>query len=225
MLASESNSSPDRVPDSAKMNAVRAASLRSNGNGRVAAACLALAAALALAQEDDAGHFEVRSASTMLVGNVYYLDARVEMRLSADAQAALASGFTLTTRFEIEILNRRPLWMDTEAARLTQLYELRYDALTERYVVRNVNSGDQRSFASPFAALEYLGTLERLPLIDAALLGPGNEYDIRTRMLLDTEQLPGPLRLLAFWRRDWSLGSEWYRWQLASDCRNPPTPR
>jgi hypothetical protein len=218
MLAWESHSSLDRcVPDSAQMNAVRAAWARSNGKGRVAAICFALAAALALAQEDDSGRFEVRSASTALAGNVYYLDARVEMRLSADARAALASGFTLTIRFEIEILNRRPLWMDTEAARLTQVYELRYDALTELYIVRNVNSGEQQSFASPFAALEHLGRLDRLPVIDAALLGPGHDYDIRTRMVLDTEQLPGPLRLLAFWRRDWSLGSEWYRWQLASD--------
>jgi len=37
------------------------------------------------------------------------------------------------------------------------------------------------------------------------------------RAVLDTERLPGPLRLLAFWRRDWSLGSEWYRWPLADE--------
>jgi Domain of unknown function (DUF4390) len=34
---------------------------------------------------------------------------------------------------------------------------------------------------------------------------------------LDQEQFPGPLRLLAFWRRDWSIASEWYRWRLQNE--------
>jgi len=151
----------------------------------------------AYAQDDDAGHFEYR--------------------VSTDARAALESGLTLTIRLEIEILNRRTLWVDTEIAALTQLYALEYHALTERYIVRNLNSGDQASFATLFAALNFLGRIDKLPIIDAGLLEPERSYDIRVRALLDTEQLPGPLRLLAFWRRDWSLGSEWYRWRLAGD--------
>jgi hypothetical protein len=174
-------------------------------------------AAVAGAQEEDPGLFEVRSASTALSGNVYYLTARLDYRLSSEARAALESGLTLTIRVEIEILNRRALWMDTEAARLTQTFELEYHALTERHVVRNLNREAQESFSTLYAALESLGTIERLPLIDTAVLEADRGYDIRIRALLDTEQLPGPLRLLAFWRRDWSLASEWYRWQLVSD--------
>lgn len=198
------------------MNAVRVAS-RSVRAARVAAIWLAFGAAQSLAQEDDPGHFEVRSARTTLMGNVYYLDGRVDLRLSTDARSALASGFTLTIRVEIEILNQRPFWLDTEAARLTQIYELAYDALTERYIVHNVNGGERESFASPDGALERIGMVDHLPLIDSAVLEPDRGYDIRARVLLDTEQLPGPLHLLAFWRRDWSLGSEWYRWQLAGE--------
>ena len=54
-----------------------------------------------------------------------------------------------------------------------------------------------------------------LPLIDAALLDPEQTYDVRIRALLSTEDFPGPLRFLAFWRPDWSISSDWYRWQLA----------
>jgi hypothetical protein len=143
------------------------------------------------------------------------LNAFLEYRLSTDARAALESGLALTIRLEIEILNRRAAWMDTEVASLTQLYQLEYHALTERYLVRNTNRGDQTSFANLSAALNYLGRVENLPVIDAALLDSERSYDIRVRALLDTEQLPGPLRLLAFWRRDWSLASEWHRWRLA----------
>ena len=169
------------------------------------------------AQEEDPGYFEVRSASVALAGNVYFLNARLEYRLSTEARAALESGVPLTIRLEIEILNRRPFWMDTETAGLIQRYQLEYHALTERYIVRNLNLDDQASFATLFAALNDLGRVDDLPVIDAAVLDPDRGYDIRIRALLDTEQLPGPLRLLAFWRRDWSLGSEWYRWPLADD--------
>lgn len=218
MLASENQPCLDhRVPDSAQMKAVSVAGGRSGRAARAAGMCLSIVAALALPQDDDPGHFQVSSARATLMGNVYYLDGRVELRLSTDARAALTSGFTLTIRLEIEILNQRPFWLDTETAALTQIYELAYDALTERYVVRNVNGGERQSFGSEEAALERIGTVEHLPVIDATLLQPDRGYDIRARVLLDTEQLPGPLHLLAFWRRDWSLGSEWYRWQLADE--------
>jgi hypothetical protein len=217
MLASENSPCLDhRVPDSAQMKAVSVAGRRSRG-ARVVGLCFAIAAALALAQDDDPGHFQVSFARAMLMGNVYDLDGRVELRLSTDARAALTSGFTLTIRLEIEILNQRPFWLDTEAATLTQVYELAYDALTERYVVHNVNAGERQSFSSEEAALEWIGTVQHLPVIDSALLERDRGYDIRARVLLDTEQLPGPLHLLAFWRRDWSLGSEWYRWPLADE--------
>ena len=62
--------------------------------------------------------------------------------------------------------------------------------------------------------LNYLGRITELPLIDAALLDPEETYDIRIRSLLSTEDFPSLLRFLAFWRRDWSLRSDWFRWQL-----------
>jgi hypothetical protein len=68
-----------------------------------------------------------------------------------------------------------------------------------------------------FAALEFIGRVERLPLIDAAVLTDGRGYYVRLRTVLDEEQFPGPLRLLAFWRRDWSIASDWYRWPLLSE--------
>ena len=78
----------------------------------------------------------------------------------------------------------------------------------------NLNSGEQSSFATLFSALNFLGRVTELPLIDAALLDSDAAYDIRIRAVLSTDDIPGPLRLLAFWRRDWSLESEWYTWQL-----------
>ncbi|MFP6829390.1 MAG: DUF4390 domain-containing protein [Gammaproteobacteria bacterium] len=179
-----------------------------------AVAVLALSVQQSAQAQDDPGRFEIRSASVELRSGVYYLDAWVEYRLSTEARAALDAGVALTLDTEVEFLRSRRFWFDDKEANLRQGYELQYHALSERYLVLNLNSGEQSSFATLFSALNSLGRITELPLIDAALLDSDATYDIRIRALLSTEDIPGPLRLLAFWRRDWSLGSEWYIWQL-----------
>jgi hypothetical protein len=166
---------------------------------------------------DDPGHFEVRQASVELVEGVYFLDASIAFRLSTEARTALQSGVPLTIRFDVELIHGRRFWFDNDVATLRQLFQLEYHALSERYIVQNLNSGNQDSFGTLFAALSFLGRVEHLPFIDEAILEGDRDYDVRLRAVLDVEQFPGPLRLLAFWRRDWSLASEWYRWPLQSD--------
>ena len=168
----------------------------------------------AAGQEEDPGRFEVRSASVELQGGVYYLDAWLEYRLSTEAREALEAGVSLAIEIEVEFLRTRRFWFDDSAASLRQTYDLEYHALSERYLVGNRNTGEQSSFANLFSALNFLGRLNELPLIDAALLDPEESYEIRVRTVLSTEDFPGPLRLLTFWRRDWSLRSEWYTWPL-----------
>ena len=164
--------------------------------------------------QTDPGQFEVRSASTDFHSGVCFLNARVEYRLSSEARDALDSGVTLAIQLDVEVLERRRFWLDSENAGLEQLYQLERDALSERYIVRNLNSGEQLSFATLFSALNYLGRINNLPVIDVALLDNDEQYDMRIRVGLNTEDFPGPLRFLSFMRRKWSLKSDWYRWEL-----------
>ena len=175
---------------------------------------LGLVARPAAAQDDDPGRFEVRTASVELQDGIYYLDAWLEYRLSTEAREALESGVPLTIEIEVEFLRSRRFWLDETEANLLQTYELQYHALSERYLVLNSNAGEQTSFANLFSALNFLGRVNALPLIDQALLEPGETHEIRVRTILSTEDFPGPLRLLTFWRRDWDLRSEWYTWPL-----------
>jgi len=166
---------------------------------------------------DDPGFFQVRSAIAELRDGVYYLNAVIGYRLSTEATDALHSGVPLGIRLDIEIIHPRRWWFDDDSVALRQSYQLDYHAISERYIVLNANSGEQISFASLFSALEYIGRIERLPLIDSAVLADDRGYYVRLRASLDQEQFPGPLRLLAFWRRDWAIASEWYRWPLRSE--------
>ena len=160
------------------------------------------------------GYFEVRSAATRLVGGVHTLDARLQLVLSNEALEALSSGVALRINLQMEVIRERRFYLDANDAELTIRYELEYRPLSQRYLVRNVSSGDQDSFATLYSALNNLGRVQGLPVIDDALLEADKNYRIRLRALLSTRQYPAPLRLLFFWRDQWQLTSEWFEWSL-----------
>ena len=177
---------------------------------------LVVATGAGIAQEsiDREGYFEVRSASTEPVDGVYTLDARLQLVLSSEALAALESGVTLTIELQLQVIRQRRWYLDDVEAELAVRYELEYRPLTQRYIVRNLNSSDQDSFATLYSALNSLGRVQGLPIIDDALLVPDRPYRVRLRAMLNTEQYPATLRLLFFWRGEWQLQSEWFEWPL-----------
>lgn len=170
--------------------------------------------ALAQSGGSEQGFFDVRSASTSVVDDVQELDARLQLVLSSDALSALNSGVPLTIDLNLEVIRVRRFMPDATEAELNLQYELEYRPLSQRYIVRNLNSGDQDSFATLYSALNNLGRVQRLPIIDNSLLDPNAEYRIRLQALLSTSSYPAVLRLLFFWRGDWQIKSDWYEWRL-----------
>jgi hypothetical protein len=160
------------------------------------------------------GRFEVRSAAARLSDGVHYVDARIDYRLSDKALEALENGVVLTIRLQIEVIRIRAFLPDALIAELQQDSTLSYEALTQRYVVRNINSGQQASYATLFSALSSLGRVNGLPVIDAALLDADARHRMRLRVVLDQDTLPGPLRLIAFWSSGFRLASDWYGWTI-----------
>ncbi len=160
------------------------------------------------------GYFEVRSASTQVLDGVHTLDARLQLVLSSEALAALESGVTLTIELQMQVIRVRRFITDAVEAELAVRYELEYSPVSQRYIVRNVNSGDQDSFATLYSALNSLGRVQGLPVIDDAVLSAEPTYRVRLRAMLNTERYPVALRVLFFWRGQWQLQSEWFEWLL-----------
>jgi hypothetical protein len=184
--------------------------------GSLLALFAVLAVGTGFAQEsvDREGYFEVRSASTQSVNGVHTLDARLQLVLSSEALAALESGVTLTIEMQMQVIRIRRMLIDSVDAELAVRYELEYRPLSQRYIVKNLNSGDQDSFATLYSALNSLGRVQGLPVIDDELLEADRSYRLRVRAMLNTQQYPAPLRLLFFWRGQWQLQSEWFEWSL-----------
>jgi hypothetical protein len=156
----------------------------------------------------------IREAHTELKDDVYYLQANIDYRFSRPALEALEKGVPLTVVMRIEILHERNLLWSQTVASLEQRYQLSFHALSQQYMLRNLNSGSQYTFPSLDAAATVLGTVTDLPVIDGNLLEEDGPYSGRLMAELDVDQLPVPLRLLALVSKDWQLNSEWYTWPL-----------
>ncbi|MEQ1581878.1 MAG: DUF4390 domain-containing protein [Steroidobacteraceae bacterium] len=158
--------------------------------------------------------FEIRSAFVEPAESVYMLNARLDFALPEGARAAIQDGVALTLDLEIEVNRARRFWLDDTVATLEQHYELVYHALSERFLVRNLNSGEQTSWPTLEDAVESLQVVDRLPILDQSLVLPAFRYEVSLRARLDVRNLPEALRIVLFWVDDWRQQTEWYTWPL-----------
>jgi hypothetical protein len=156
--------------------------------------------------------FEVRSAYVEPNEGVYQLSATLQFELPEGAREAVRQGAPLTMRVSIVVKRERSYWLNETVAALDQDYELIYHALSERYLVRNLNSGDQSSYATLDSALDAIRIISGLPILDKALVVPDRRHDISVRASLDVRTIPDALRLILFWADDWRQRSDWYTW-------------
>ncbi|KAB7627245.1 DUF4390 domain-containing protein [Alkalilimnicola sp. S0819] len=176
------------------------------------AALLALWAVTAMAQAAEG--VSVRRAVIEPREDGHYLSARIDYRLTPEVIEALDSGVTLSFQLRVQLEEPRRWWMDRELAALELRYSLRYHALSGRYVLVRLDTGESRSFATRGSALYVLGQVEGLRLLGPQALEPGERYTARLHAALDTAALPLPLRTLAVMSPAWRLGSEWYEWHF-----------
>jgi len=136
------------------------------------------------------GRFIIARGETGVTNDVLLLDAEIIYGLTRGAREALENGVPLTFETQIELDRVRRYLPDPTLVTLIQRFELNYHALTQRFIVRNVNSSEQSSHATLSSALFTIGQLQAL------------------------RSYAAPLRMLAALFRvdDWRLESPWERW-------------
>lgn len=161
-----------------------------------------------------AGGFEVTGARVAEEGTEYRLDADLTYHLTPPVVEALESGVPLTIGLEVEVLRDRPLLWPERVAALSLAYRIAFHPLTEQYRVTHLASGARQVYDSRGQALASLGSIRGLKLMGRNTLVSGEHYRARIRAELDIEELPAPLRLVAYFTPAWGLSSRWYRWSL-----------
>jgi hypothetical protein len=160
------------------------------------------------------GRFEVRSADLELTAGVYHLNARLDLPISEAVRRGLNEGVPLTLEVDLDVERVRQIVPNSRVAELTQRYDLQYNAVSARYILRNENSGQQQSLPTVDAALEQLSEVRSLPVLDKALLHADRRYEASVRAKIDYGRVPFTLRMLMFWVNEWHRESDWYTWTL-----------
>lgn len=175
--------------------------------------CLALL--WLLAGSAQGGELRVKDVRTRLEDGRFLLDADIGYRFSEQALEALGNGVPLTMLAHIQV-RRTGAWIWEDSVSDLQLrYGIRYKPLSERYEVYRLPGREGRSFVGRDAAIAALGEIRDLDLVAADRLAPDETYEVQLRVELDIEELPLPLRPIAYLRPDWKLGSKWTKWPLS----------
>ena len=160
------------------------------------------------------GRFEIINADFRIDEGLWVADARSDLELSGEALQAIENGVALTIQYQFTVTRLRKFWTDKVIAERIQNIQLQYHSLSRRYVVHNLNTDEQISYATLFSALRQIGQIRDFSIMAAAEIDLDEHHYISMRVVLNRENLPGPLQVLIFWRGDFSLESEWYRWSL-----------
>jgi hypothetical protein len=140
------------------------------------------------------------------------LDAQFDIVLTGTLEEVLNKGVPLHFVLEFDLTRPRWYWLNERVLHFQQEYRLSYNALTRQYrlAVGNVH----QNHSTLAEALEVMSRVRRRFDVD-----PGSvrrdTYLAALRFRLDTSQLPKPFQLSALIGREWNVGSEWYRWQVA----------
>lgn len=159
--------------------------------------------------------FSVNNPHVSQIGNGYVLSADIEYPLTPRVIEALQNGVPITFFQEFKLIESFPLlgsfWQWESTLWQSRLhYELRYHALSEQYVLKSIETNDQRSFPSLEGALIALGQIRELSL-PPEFTHDHNEVMLELRSGLDLNALPTPMRPGALLSSKWQLTSPWVR--------------
>lgn len=166
------------------------------------------------ASAEEESQLTIREAAATIDEGVYELDAKLDLMLPEAARRAVESGLTLRLTYEVTVNRVRRYMPDADVAALEQRYEVSYHALSQRYLVKNLNTGEQQDYGLLQSALDRVSELRGLPVLDTALVSDGPVYEGRIRAVLGMNTAPDVFGWLLFWTDDWSAESEWKTWTL-----------
>jgi hypothetical protein len=158
--------------------------------------------------------FDVEAVETRIEDGTFLMDATIRYDFSERALEALDNGVPLTVAVHIQV---RPVddWIWQESLVDQRLrYRIRYKPLSERYLVSQLPGERGRTYVTRDAALAALGEIRNLPLLSLDRLKPDTAYEVQIRVSLDIEELPLPLRPMAYLYPSWKQSSKWTKWPL-----------
>ena len=167
--------------------------------------------------QSGSGKNKIRDSAALLSGTLDAVDVVLAINskivMSSEQEQMLLNGIPLTFVYDIR-LREKGFW-----SRHNYEKELRfllfYHGLSKQFVVRNLGTTKQHSYPTLSLALLSISTPTGIAFSLKDSEGIKLEqYEGRTKLWLDIEALPTPLRIPAYLSSNWWLNSSWFTWDL-----------
>jgi hypothetical protein len=168
---------------------------------------------MAAAPSHAADDIVVQSAAAELHDGVLEFTVRAGFPADEQTSTALMDGATVDLDVQVTVDLQNHFWLDEQLVEDNFRRELTWNAPSQRFVLRDVDSGNQRTFATLQKALDAAGEVDGWQVQFDQQLDPAATYEVGVRARLRRGRMPSALKALTFWTRYWSR-SEWYRWEL-----------
>lgn len=163
------------------------------------------------AQADSIG---VQAAEIRAEEDGYFLNAEFELTINPTLEEALHKGVPLYFVLELAVTRPRWYWFDETLLGWSTQYRVSYTPLTRQY---RVASGLlSLTFESLEEVQRFLSRVTSRQIARRDQLPRGTRLEAAIRLRLDTNQLPKPFQVNALASREWTLQSDWYRWNFAT---------
>jgi Domain of unknown function (DUF4390) len=157
----------------------------------------------------------VKEVQTREEGDMLVMDANIHYGFSEEALEALDNGVPLTLEVHVQLRGTDDWVWTGSLVDLRLRYIIRYKPLSERYHVSQLPDKGGIDYVTRDAAIAALGEIDGLQLVSKERLakekGP---FEIQVRASLDIEELPLPLKPIAYLFPSWKLSSGWTKWPL-----------
>lgn len=159
-----------------------------------------------------AGQVDFRNFRVLGKAPNFEVQTRLQYELTDYLRNALSNGVTLKARVQFRLGKHRSWWFNKDTPLVTVEYQLRYHALSERYLLLRLDTGEQWNLTSLAEALGKLGELRnyRLPTLDHVNKDEGYYLFAVADIVPATLQLP----LHGFFNDDHRITSEGVFWPL-----------
>ncbi len=157
--------------------------------------------------------FKIEAVETHAIGDELVMDLHFSPQLSPVALEALDNGVPLTLEVYLQVRSSTAWIWDSSLVDRRLRYGIRYQPLAGQYLVGPV-SGTGHSYVTRDAAIAALGDLRNIPLLKRSELKDGIKYEIDLKVSLDIEDLPLPLRPMAYLLPSWKHSTGWTTWPL-----------
>jgi hypothetical protein len=155
---------------------------------------------------------EIKHAGGEFVEENYLVSANFKYHLGEEIQEALDHGIALQIDIHLYAKEQRMWIWDTTIKSSTISFRLEHHPLSGHYQVTNLENYHRKHFQNLQSALDYIGLIKNYTLFKRSELQTDKKYLARIRAQLNIQNLPAPLRLLAYVSSQWSLSCPWHEW-------------